>query len=90
MYIKMNTEELFDIAISHYNAIDFENVEVKHKNIIIGGKYIAEVNNHDFIPTPCIEIKLDLQSSNTNRIIGHYSLYITNNKEFLDEFLVLI
>ncbi|WP_172426730.1 hypothetical protein [Flavobacterium sp. ACN6] len=45
--------------------------------------------DHDFIPTPCIEIKLELRSMEEQNRIGNYFLYVNQEKEFVDELLIL-
>lgn len=49
-------------------------------------KSISILVNHDFIPTPCIEIKLELLKDQKKE--GNYILYVNEKKEFIDEFLI--
>jgi hypothetical protein len=86
---KKYIDDLYDLAVTHYNMIDFDTVEIKDQDIIISKKCITEIHSHSFIPTPCIEIKLDIHLKSTNKNIGSYSLYITNENKYLDEFLVI-
>jgi len=49
-------------------------------------KSISILIDHDFIPTPCIEIKLELLTDQIKE--GNYILYVNEKKEFIDEFLI--
>ena len=57
--------------------IDFDEIISKSISILI---------DHDFIPTPCIEIKLELFKD--QKKTGNYFLYVDEKKEFIDEFLI--
>lgn len=48
-------------------------------------KSISILIDHDFILTPCIEIRLELSKEGRKTI--NYFLYVNENKEFIDEFL---
>lgn len=61
-----------------YESENFDNIVSKSISILI---------DHDFVLTPCIEIKLNILQ-NKNKM-GNYSLYSNKQKEFIDEFLVL-
>ncbi|WP_125717731.1 hypothetical protein [Flavobacterium ustbae] len=77
-------EELYKLAVKYFQNINSE----EYENIMfdkIVPKSIAILIDHDFIPTPCIEIKLELQNNQIK--VGDYLLYIDEKKEFLDEFL---
>lgn len=70
--------ELAQEYLKKMDILDFNTNEIISKSISI-------LVDHDFIPTPCIEIKLELlenQKKTTN-----YFLYLNENKEFIDEFL---
>jgi len=85
----MNKEDLFDLAIIRFNAVDFHDVETKLQDISIGKKLITVLDNHKFIPTPCVEIKLDLHHILTKELIGYYALNVADDKNIIDDFLVL-
>lgn len=55
-------EELYTLAVKYFKNINPEEYEnVKFDTII--PKSISILIDHDFIPTPCIEIKLELQNN---------------------------
>ncbi|WP_146194559.1 hypothetical protein [Flavobacterium crocinum] len=73
--------EYYELAQEYLKKIDF--IEVNIVEII--PKSISILIDHDFIPTPCIEIKLELYENQIKS--GNYFLYLNENKEFVDEFL---
>lgn len=77
-----NKEELYGLAIEYYNNIDKDYRE----ECLIIPKSISILLDHDFIPTPCIEIKLELLKDQIKE--GNYILYVNEKKEFVDEFLI--
>jgi len=81
--IAENKEEFYNLAIQYYNNIEHE---FKEADSIIP-KSISIVIDHEFISTPCIEIKLELYSQDHQKKIGNYYLYLNMEKHFLDEFL---
>ena len=79
-------EELYNVAEEYFYKIDSNEYEnVKFDKII--SKSIAILIDHDFIPTPCIQIKLELYKG--LKVVGSYFLYLDENKEFVDEFLIV-
>ncbi|MDW8851521.1 hypothetical protein SD960_15555 [Flavobacterium sp. MMLR14_040] len=80
-----NKEELYSLAIEYYNKIDKEYLE----EYFIVPRSISIVIDHQFIPIPCVEIKLELKHQNEQKHIGHYILYIDERKNFVDEFLII-
>ncbi|WKL46249.1 hypothetical protein Q1W71_14935 [Flavobacterium pectinovorum] len=79
-----NKEEFYNLAIEYYN-----NIDKKHrKECLITPKSISILIDHQFITTPCVEIKLELIDQDYQKNIGHYFLYIDERKDFVDEFLV--
>jgi hypothetical protein len=78
-----NKEMLYNLAIGYYNNIE---KECKEQELIIL-KSISIIIDHEFIPTPCIEIKLDLYSQDKQNKTGNYYLYLDMEKQFIDEFL---
>jgi hypothetical protein len=50
-------------------------------------KSISILIDHDFIPVPCIEIKLEIVKD--QKKAGNYFLYVYENKDFIDEFLII-
>ncbi|MBS7256412.1 hypothetical protein [Flavobacterium branchiicola] len=79
-----NKKELYNLAIWYYEKIDPQEYEALNFDSVVS-KSISILIDHDFIPTPCIEIKLELQNDQIK--VGNYLLYIDENKQFLDEFL---
>ena len=75
-------EEFYNLAIGYYNNIDKEYLQ----ECLVIPKSISILIDHDFIPTPCIEIKLELLKD--QKRTGIYFLYVDENKEFIDEFLI--
>lgn len=75
----------YNLAIEYYNNVD----EEYREECSISRKSIAIVVDHEFIVTPCIEIKLELRSVVEQNKIGNYFLYVNQEKEFVDEFLIL-
>lgn len=76
--------DYYKLTNEYLNKIDCNDLEIDFDNI--SPKSIAILIDHDFIPTPCIQIKLELHKD--QKMIGSYFLYIDENKEFIDEFLV--
>lgn len=77
-------EQLYKLSMEYFQNIDvaeYENIKFN----TISPKSISILIDHDFIPTPCIEIKLELLKD--QRKTANYFLYINENKEFVDEFL---
>lgn len=77
-----NKEEFYNLAIDYCNNIDKDYCE----ECLIIPKSISILVDHDFIPTPCIEIKLELLKDQIKE--GNYFLYVNEKKEFIDEFLI--
>lgn len=83
-FIVENKNEYYDLASQYFNNIDPEEYEnVKVDDIV--PKSISILIDHDFIPTPCIEIKLELYKNQIKK--ANYFLYVDEKKEFIDEFL---
>lgn len=84
--IIQNKEAYYNLASEYFNNINPEEYENdKFDNIV--PKSIAVLIDHDFIPTPCIKIKMNLFKD--EKEIGAYYLYVNNDKEFIDEFLII-
>ncbi|MCP2027950.1 hypothetical protein L1276_003118 [Flavobacterium sp. HSC-32F16] len=80
-----NKEEFYNLALEYFHNINSQ----EHENIDcdeIIPKSISILIDHDFISTPCIEIKLEL--SKDEKKMGNYFLYVNEYKEFIDEFLI--
>ena len=75
-------EEFYNLAIEYYNNIDKEYLQ----ECLVIPKSISILLDHDFIPTPCIEIKLEFLKDQKKE--GNYFLYVNEKKEFIDEFLI--
>ena len=73
--------EYYELAQEYLKKNDF--VELNIVEII--PKSISILIDHDFIPTLCIEIKLEFYKNQIKS--GNYFLYLNENKEFVDEFL---
>ncbi|MFB9077560.1 hypothetical protein ACFFLS_01375 [Flavobacterium procerum] len=79
-----NTKELYSLALKYFQNMDpAQYHDVEFDSIL--PKSISILIDHDFIPTPCIEIKLELYKNQIKS--GNYFLYLNENKEFVDEFL---
>lgn len=79
-------KEFYSLALEYFHNINSQ----EHENIDydeIIPKSISLLVDHDFIPTPCIEIKLELSKDEKKN--GNYFLYVNENKEFIDEFLII-
>ncbi|MBB4801292.1 Fic family protein [Flavobacterium nitrogenifigens] len=82
--IAENKIEYYQLAIQYFKNINSEEYENINFSEILP-KSISILIDHDFIPTPCIEIKLELLEN--QKKTANYFLYLNENKEFLDEFL---
>ena len=80
--ILKNKDEYYIIAGEYLKKIDF--TDINFDKII--PKSISILIDHDFIPTPCIEIKLELFKD--QKKTGNYFLSVDEKKEFIDEFLI--
>lgn len=84
--ISHNKKELYNLALEYFRNINPEQYEyIQFDNIV--SKSISILIDHDFIPTLCIEIKLNILQN--QKEVGDYFLYINEEKEFIDEFLVM-
>jgi hypothetical protein len=79
-----NKEEFYNLAIQYYTNIDKEHLG----ECLIVLKSISILIDHQFIATPCVEIKLELRDQDSQKSIGNYFLYIDERKNFVDEFLI--
>ncbi|MFW0739114.1 hypothetical protein [Flavobacterium sp. T12S277] len=80
-------EELYKLALKYFQNIDAEEYENVKFNTI-SPKSISILLDHDFIPTPCIEIRLDLYQQEQEFSNCRYILYVDEKKEFVNEFLI--
>ena len=80
-----NKEELYHLAIEYYNNIE---EECKEDVVKIIPKSIAILLDHSFIPTPCLQIVIELHHDAEFRKTSKYYLYVNEQKEFIDEFLI--
>lgn len=80
-----NKEEFYNLAREYYNNINKEHL---HECSIVQ-KSISIMIDHEFVPTPCVEIKLELKNESNQKFIGHYFLYVDEAKDFIDEFLII-
>jgi len=74
----------YNLANNYLKKIDSIELDIDLDEII--SKSISILIDHDFIPTPCIEIKLELFKD--QKKTGNYFLYVDEKKEFIDEFLI--
>ncbi|MCC9061947.1 hypothetical protein [Flavobacterium piscisymbiosum] len=74
----------YNLANNYLKKIDSIELDIDFDKII--SKSISILVDHDFIPTPCIEIKLELFKD--QKKTGNYFLYVDEKKEFIDEFLI--
>ena len=74
----------YNLANNYLKKIDSIELDIDFDEII--SKSISILADHDFIPTPCIEIKLELFKD--QKKTGNYFLYVDEKKEFIDEFLI--
>lgn len=79
-----NKVMLYNLAIEYYNNID----EEYREECLVSPKSISILMDHDFIVTPSIKIRLELRSQDEQKVIGDYFLYINEEREFVDEFLI--
>lgn len=77
-------EEFYNLAIKYYYNIE-EEILVDISKIV--PKSISILVDHEFIPTPCIQIRLELHHQDDDVNVSSYYLYINEEKEFIDEFL---
>jgi len=83
--IFQNKKEFYNLALEYFHNINSAIYEDTKFDMIVS-KSISILIDHDFIPTPCIEIKLELRKNQIKR--GNYFLYVSENKEFIDELLI--
>ncbi len=77
-------EDFYSLAITYYYNIDQEYID--HISRIVP-KSISILVDHEFIPVPCIEIKLQVHHLDESIGVSSYYLYVNEEKEFIDEFL---
>jgi hypothetical protein len=80
-----NKNEYYNLAIEYLKRIDIKEYEQGEFNTIVP-ESISVLIDHDFIPTPCIKIRLNLLLD--EKEAGKYFLYINQEKGFIDEFLM--
>jgi hypothetical protein len=80
-----NKEDFYNLAIEFYYNIDEEYQDSIAK---IVPKSISILIDHEFIPTPCIEIRIELYHEEKTFKNSSYFLYVNQEKEFIDEFLI--
>lgn len=81
--ILKNKEEFYLFAVEHYYNIDEDYLNDIDEIVT---KSISILLDHEFIPTPCIEIRLEIHYKNNDR--SSYYLYVDEKKEFLDDFFI--
>ena len=84
--IYKNKDEYYNLVMEYFNKISIDDYENENFNTIVQ-KSISILIDHDFIPTPCIEIKLNILQN--QKKVRDYFLYINEEKEVIDEFLVM-
>lgn len=81
-----NKGEYYNLAMKYFNKINIEDYKGESFNAIVP-KSISILVDHNFISTPCIEIKLVFLQD--EKEVGSYFLYIDEQKKVVDEFLIL-
>lgn len=92
----IDNDNYFILALDYYNKLVRNNHELTEElpegtnldDIIIKNNSISILLEHPFIPTPNIEVCLDLFANSSSRILGSYHLITDNNQAFVDEFLL--
>lgn len=84
--IYKSKEDYYSLANDYFNKIDSDKLEINFLFKIVSTS-ISILVDHDFIPTPCVEIKLLFVQD--EKEVGYYFLYVDENKVFVDEFLVI-
>jgi len=74
----------YNLVNNYLKKIDSIELDINFDKII--PKSISILVDHDYIPTPCLEIKLELFKD--QKKTGNYFLYVDEKKEFIDEFLI--
>ncbi len=82
--ITENKNDYYKLATHYLKKIEGIELAADFDEII--PKSISILLDHDFIPAPCIEIRLELLKD--QKTISDYFLYVDENKEFVDEFLI--
>ncbi|MBF4517424.1 hypothetical protein IRZ71_13755 [Flavobacterium sp. ANB] len=85
-FISGDISEYYNLAIRYFNNISIKDYEYDEFNTIVP-KSISMLIDHNFIPTPCVEVKLVFLQD--QKEVGAYFLYIDEQKEFIDEFLII-
>lgn len=85
-FINGDVNEYYNLAMEYFYKISIQEYQRDEFNTIIP-KSISILVDHNFIPTPCIEVKLVFLQD--QKEIGAYFLYIDEKKEFIDEFLII-
>jgi hypothetical protein len=78
-----NKERLYLLAVKYYYKIDEDFLNNTDKVI---NKSISILIDHEFIPTPCIEISLEIYHKDNHS--SNYFVYFDEKKEFIDEFFI--
>lgn len=78
-----NKERFYLLALEYYYKIDEDYVNNTEK---VDNKSISILMDHEFIPTPCIEIRLEIYHKDNNS--SYYFVYFDEKKEFIDEFFI--
>lgn len=94
---QIDEDYCFGLAFDHFKMIIDNNIEleaelgsgVTFKDLILKKKSISILLQHRAIPTPSIEICLDLLSQTFTIPIGTYRLILDNELTYMDEFLVI-
>ena len=86
----------FILALNYYNKLIRNNPELSQElpesinlnDIEVKNKSVSILLEHPFIPTPSIEVCLDLFAKSSSRILGSYHLITDNKQAFVDVFLL--
>ena len=81
-----NKEDFYNLALNSLKNIkENESIDLELSNL---QKSLSILIEHEFIKTPCIKICIIINDKKTNQKKGNYYLYMTKEKEFIDEFLI--
>lgn len=81
-----NKDGYYNLAMEYFYKISIEDYESESFNVIVP-KSISILVDHNFIPAPCVEIRLVFLQD--EKEVGGYFLYVDEQKNIIDEFLIL-
>jgi len=85
-----NNEMYYSLANNYFQNIKGDIVnEISDKNIDIKNKSISILFDDDFFPTTGVYFNFELYLTEKDKLVGAYHLYVDQNMDFVDEFLIL-